>query len=90
MTRDTPAPGTDLVLGIRPEHLQPAEQGLPVTVEMAEELGGNSYVHARSATGADLVFERRGSRDRLDGQRLHLGADPQTIYAFTPDGQRLR
>ncbi|MEB3418506.1 ABC transporter ATP-binding protein [Salipiger marinus] len=90
MTRDTPAPGTDLVLGIRPEHLQPAEQGLPVTVEMAEELGGNSYVHARSATGADLVFERRGSRDRLDGQRLHLGADPQTIYAFIPDGQRLR
>ncbi len=61
-----------------------------MTVEVAEELGGNSYLHTRSATGADLVFERRGSRESLEGQTLSLGAQPENVYAFTPDGMRLR
>ncbi|WP_375262562.1 ABC transporter ATP-binding protein [Palleronia sp.] len=86
-----PGEGTKLVLGVRPEHLSPVESGgLPVTVEVAEELGGNSYLHTRSASGADLVFERRGSRDRLEGQTLRLDAPPDKVFAFTPDGVRLR
>ncbi|RMC31589.1 ABC transporter ATP-binding protein [Paracoccus alkanivorans] len=86
-----PGEGTQIILGIRPEHLAPVnEGGLPVTVEVAEELGGNSYVHARSASGADLVFERRGSRDSLEGQKLHIGADADRIMAFSPEGGRLR
>ncbi|WP_428925052.1 ABC transporter ATP-binding protein [Marinibacterium sp. SX1] len=86
-----PAQGADIVLGVRPEHLVPVETGgLPVTVEVAEELGGNSYVHARSTTAADIVFERRGSRDRLEGQALRIGAAPEHVFAFTPQGERLR
>ncbi|SFG26385.1 carbohydrate ABC transporter ATP-binding protein, CUT1 family [Palleronia marisminoris] len=86
-----PGEGTKVMLGVRPEHLEPVETGgLPVTVEVAEELGGNSYLHTRSATGADLVFERRGSRESLEGQTLNLGAQPENVFAFTPDGMRLR
>ena len=91
LTGPKPAEGAQIVLGVRPEHLEPVETGgLPVTVEVAEELGGNSYVHARAASGADIVFERRGSRDRLEGQKLHLGAAPDKVFAFTPKGERLR
>ena len=86
-----PSEGTEVVLGIRPEHLAPvAEGGLPVTVEVAEELGGNSYVHARSASAADLVFERRGTRDSLEGQKLNIGVAADKVMAFSPDGARLR
>jgi len=85
-----PAPGTTVILGIRPEHLAPAETGLPVTVEMVEELGGNAYVHCRLGSGADIVFERRGMRDRLDGARLKLDANPAQVLCFAPDGLRLR
>ncbi|TQS71770.1 ABC transporter ATP-binding protein [Rhodobacteraceae bacterium] len=86
-----PGPGTKVVLGVRPEHLTPSEDGgLPVKVEMAEELGGNSYIHARAASGQDLVFERHGARDRLEGQSLHLNAPADKVFAFTPDGMRLR
>ena len=86
-----PAAGSSFVLGVRPEHLEPVETGgLPVTVEVAEELGGSSFVHARAASGADIVFERRGSRDRMEGQTLRLGAAPDKVFAFTPEGVRLR
>ena len=87
---ERPALGTTVILGVRPEHLAPAESGIPVTVEMAEELGGNAYVHCRLNSGADIVFERRGLRDRLDGQRVRLSADPSQIYCFAPEGLRLR
>ncbi|QOL81365.1 ABC transporter ATP-binding protein [Pseudooceanicola spongiae] len=86
-----PGPGADIILGVRPEHLAPVEEGgLPVTVEVAEELGGSSFIHARSATGADIVFERRGQRDRLDGQSLRIAAPAENVLAFLPDGRRLR
>ena len=86
-----PAAGSSIVLGVRPEHLEPVETGgLPVTVEVAEELGGSSFVHARAVSGADIVFERRGSRDRMEGQTLRLGAAPDKVFAFTPEGVRLR
>ncbi|MBT9382249.1 ABC transporter ATP-binding protein [Pseudooceanicola sp. CBS1P-1] len=86
-----PGPGAEVVLGIRPEHLAPVEAGgLPVRVEVAEELGGQSFVHARSASGSDIVFERRENRARLDGQALRLGAAAEKVFAFTPEGGRLR
>ncbi|EPX83911.1 ABC transporter ATP-binding protein [Salipiger mucosus] len=86
-----PGAGTQLVLGVRPEHLEPLETGgLPVKVEVAEELGGNSYVHSRSASGKDIVFERRGNRESLEGRDLQLSAPADKVFAFTPEGERLR
>ena len=91
VTGAKPGAGSKVVLGIRPEHLAPVEaDGLPVLVEVAEELGGQSFVHARSASGTDIVFERRESRDSLDGQRLRLGAAADKVLAFTSEGVRLR
>lgn len=85
-----PAEGSAVTLGVRPEHLVPAETGIPVLVEMAEELGGNAFIHSRLASGADVVFERRGLRDRLEGQRIHLAVDPAHVLCFTAEGLRLR
>ncbi|MDT1062464.1 ABC transporter ATP-binding protein [Paracoccus sp. CPCC 101403] len=88
--QDRPSEGAAVIVGIRPESLAPAETGIPVTVEMAEELGGNAFVHCRLTSGADIVFERRGLRDRLDGQRIKLAADPTRVLCFAPEGNRLR
>ncbi len=86
-----PAEGERVVLGVRPEDLVPAETGgVPVTVDVAEELGSNSYLHTRAASGADLIFERRGNRDRLEGQKVHLTAQSDRVFVFLPDGGRLR
>jgi len=82
--------GSRVVLGLRPEALQIADDGLPASIEMIEELGGVSYLHARTPTGRDLVVERRGRREGLEGATVHLAADPAAILVFTPEGERLR
>lgn len=86
-----PGLGSAVTLGIRPESVKPASDGgIPVTVDVTEELGGSSYVHTCAASGADLVFERRGNRDSLEGKHLNISADPDRILVFEAGGSRIR
>ena len=82
--------GMEVTLGVRPEHLQLAETGLPIVVEMVEELGGNSYLYGRLPNGAELVVERRGARENIEGQTVHAAADPKDVLVFSREGERLR
>jgi lactose/L-arabinose transport system ATP-binding protein len=85
--------GSPIVLGIRPEHfdLAPAHKpGISVKVDIAEELGGVSYLHGQLASGPPVVFERRGTRQDHRGAGLKLCAEPQKVFAFDPSGRRLR
>ncbi len=82
--------GTRVRVGLRPEHLHTVENGIPVTVDMEEDLGGVSYLHTRLADGRPIVVETRGRRDSLDGQTISLGVAARDILVFAEDGQRLR
>ncbi|WP_157014349.1 ABC transporter ATP-binding protein [Mesorhizobium xinjiangense] len=85
-----PPHGTELTAGIRPEHIEVSGEGIPVQVEMVEDLGGVSYLHTRTQDGTEIVVERRGTRDNLDGASIHLGARPEHVLVFDRGGQRLR
>jgi lactose/L-arabinose transport system ATP-binding protein len=88
-----PAPGDAVTIGMRPEHLVIAhegEEGLPLSVDMTEELGGVSYLHARTPTGDNFVMERRGEREKLEGRRVAVTAPPDKVLVFDGDGERLR
>lgn len=86
-----PGEGTELVVGVRPEHLHVDSDGVKVTVEMAEELGGVSYLHTRTGDGTEVVVERRGGmRENLNDQTVGLRADPKDVLVFDKEGQRLR
>lgn len=63
---------------------------MPVRVEVAEELGDVSYLYSRIADGTEIIVERHGSRDRLDGKNVGVTADPANVLAFDEKGQRLR
>ncbi|PYE88071.1 ABC transporter ATP-binding protein [Phyllobacterium leguminum] len=82
--------GTSVKVGLRPEHLRPVEGGFNASVEMEEDLGGVSYLHARLADGRMIVVETRGRRESLDGRTVSLGADPGDVLVFAEDGGRLR
>ncbi len=84
------ADGTSVTLGMRPEHLEIAEAGLPLTVEMEEDLGGVSYLHARSASGQPIVLERRGNREDYEGRRIAVTIPPDRALVFDEAGERLR
>jgi lactose/L-arabinose transport system ATP-binding protein len=82
--------GQTVTLGIRPEHLKLTDQGLRAKVDMVEQLGGVSYLHVKLEDGSNVVVERHGLRDRLEGQTIGLAADPDDILVFDQEGRRLR
>ncbi|MCZ8182187.1 MAG: sn-glycerol-3-phosphate ABC transporter ATP-binding protein UgpC [Beijerinckiaceae bacterium] len=78
------APGAEITLGIRPEHVLPAGGEAPdaiLTVDLVEKLGSEAYLYGTLADGTALTLRspledpaRRGDSlpIRFERQRLHL------------------
>lgn len=85
-----PKIGTNVQLGIRPEHLdQAAGSHLSVSVEVVEKLGSTAFVHATLANGQAIVAEQRETSAR-PGAVLDLYFDPARARLFDVAGSRLR
>jgi lactose/L-arabinose transport system ATP-binding protein len=82
--------GAQVKIGLRPEHLRISSDGFKATVEMEEDLGGVSYLHARVPGGKEVIVETRGRRESLDGKTISLTADAGEMLVFGDDGVRLR
>ncbi|PRH86311.1 sugar ABC transporter ATP-binding protein [Labrys okinawensis] len=88
-----PASGSDVAIGIRPEHFGPAGSGdadLTVEVDMAEHLGATSYVYAGTASAEPLIIQRDDSRQWAEERRLTVAIPRHRALLFAKDGQRLR
>lgn len=83
--------GVGYKLGIRPEHFDPTTSvPLKVTVDVAEHLGGTSYVYAHNQGGEKLVLEARGDRNVVANSLLETAFDPARAFLFKETGERLR
>jgi multiple sugar transport system ATP-binding protein len=82
-------PGRRVCVGIRPEHLAPAETGLAAEVVVVEPTGAATHVTAR--LGGHLVVAV--VRDRLHaarGSTVRFAVRPESIHLFEPaTGQRI-
>jgi lactose/L-arabinose transport system ATP-binding protein len=77
-----PAEGSGLVLGIRPEHLDPAGPvPIEVEVDVMENLGGVSFAYARSDAEQPFVIELK-NRTAREGEMLKTGFDPERALLF--------
>jgi multiple sugar transport system ATP-binding protein len=91
---------TELVVGIRPEHLhlvtQP-EAASPATADPAgrkelagevllvEELGADALMHVRLADdGGTVVARTEGRKSPAPGQQVFFAVEPENIFAFNP------
>jgi lactose/L-arabinose transport system ATP-binding protein len=90
--RERPATGTRVTVGMRPEHLEIAagDAGLPLAVDMEEDLGGVSFLHARTAAGQPMVLERRGLRESYEGRSITVTIPPDRALVFDEAGERVR
>jgi len=81
--------GRQIIVGIRPEHLTLADQGLAATVTVIEPTGSETHVILRSeAQEITSLFRER--HQFSVGQTLHLQADPARLHLFDKaDGQRI-
>jgi multiple sugar transport system ATP-binding protein len=81
----------EVTFGVRPEALGLSSEGMPVTVDLVEELGADAYVHAHTADG-DRVVIRADARISLHGGsvvKAHV-TDLNNVHAFHPEtGERL-
>ncbi len=84
-------PGGTQEVGIRPEHLRPAEagQGLALTVEATEYLGAQGLVRGTLASGVRLEALIDAQSLPADGGTLWLLPDVQRLHTFGGDGTRV-
>jgi lactose/L-arabinose transport system ATP-binding protein len=85
--------GDRLMVGIRPEHFtETGSAALPVTVEIIEHLGGETFAYARPTTG-DVITIRvapERSRELKSGQTIDAKFDPKSVLLFDAKGERVR
>jgi len=79
----------EVVVGLRPESLDLAGDGIPAEVEVVEEIGADSYVFAAADVGKLVArVETRLAPER--GDRISLRPRPDEAHLFDPaTGDRL-
>ena len=86
----------EVTLGVRPEAftvVTDGKPGLPLRVDLAEELGADAYVYGTTPIGdreEQMVVRVDGRYVPHLGDTLHLGVDPAQVHSFHPEtGERL-
>ena len=84
---------TEIVLGIRPEHLHLTDSTgkLAGQVILVEELGADALLHVRLAVDGNAVVARtEGRKPPAPGQQVRFNVQPDDVFAFHPvTGARL-
>ena len=77
-----PSDGTDVIMGVRPEHLEIVPGGDTHTVELTEALGGVSYAYLVASTGEKLIVEERGDERSSTGDKVGVKFEPHRAMLF--------
>ena len=88
-----PASGTDITLGIRPEDLrpvEPGEEGLAGEVQIAEQLGGETFVYVALAGGDTVTVEIKGQAPVQPGDAMTLAFERGKSHLFGADQNVIR
>ncbi|TIV27403.1 MAG: sn-glycerol-3-phosphate ABC transporter ATP-binding protein UgpC [Mesorhizobium sp.] len=82
--------GEPVVLGIRPEHLRLADNGIPVTVVVIEPTGSEVQIIGRTAGGEDIVANFRERHSFAPGETIQLSVEPDHVHLFHAEtGKRI-
>ena len=80
-----------VTFGVRPEHVGITEgSGVPlaeVTVELVEQLGGQTMVYTTTADGQALTIAVDGQQKVALGSKLTAYVDPARYHVFAADGR---
>jgi sn-glycerol 3-phosphate transport system ATP-binding protein len=96
----TDAPGLSLPLGVatigvRPEDLKISDTregstfSLAVDIGAIELVGAESYIHATTTGGVEIVFRVAGRSTMAIGSRVMLQAEPDVVHCFDSAGRRV-
>lgn len=77
-----PKDGTKISVGIRPQNLTLSEGSSALTVDVAENLGGVSYVYLNCPTGERLIVESKSDVTAKYGENVDVQFDVETTMFF--------
>ncbi|BCP52305.1 ABC transporter ATP-binding protein [Kaistia sp. 32K] len=83
------ADGSAVTLGIRPEHAQPAVDGIEIRIENAEILGSQTILHATLKSGESFTAALSGIRAARSGDVLRMGFGADFVHLFDEAGQTI-
>ena len=87
------AAGGRVVVGVRPEDLEVSDRGLPIEVDVVEELGADAYVYGRTMLGDgehQIIARTDGRRPPLKGDVFHVTPRHGHVHLFdATSGERL-
>jgi multiple sugar transport system ATP-binding protein len=73
----------DVRIGVRPEHLHFAADGVPARVRVVEALGHERHVLCRLPDGSDVIVRLPSSVEApVEGTDVHLTAAPEHVHLF--------
>ncbi|KNC17066.1 ABC transporter ATP-binding protein [Pseudomonas sp. RIT-PI-a] len=79
--------GQAVTIGIRPEHLSLGEQGhVPVTTDVTERLGSDTFCHVNIASGESLTVRVQGDCEVPYGAARYLTLDVAHCHVFDDSG----
>jgi ABC-type sugar transport system ATPase subunit len=84
--------GDKLTVGVRPEDLRladPAKALLSGEVQIAEQLGGETFLYVTLASGETIVVEVQGQVTGKAGERVGIDFEPSAYHVFAADGRVL-
>ena len=76
--------GTEVVVGVRPEHLVIGEGPVTARVVAVEWLGHERHVVCDLGGSSVTVREASGTPAAAEGSEVRLGADPDEVHLFDP------
>jgi multiple sugar transport system ATP-binding protein len=94
LPRQVTGTASEVVIGVRPEHLDLGSIGVEMEVDVVEELGADAYLYGR-ITGSDkvigqpVVARTDGRHPPEKGSRVRLHPQPGHLHFFGVDGRRI-
>jgi len=84
-------PGASVTLGVRPEHLSLAEEeGLPLSIDLVERLGGESYLYGASPGLPQITLKLDGQSGHQRGETVALALPSAQLHLFDETGKAVR
>jgi ABC-type sugar transport system ATPase subunit len=83
--------GQKISFGIRPEHIDVVPGGdLEMTVDLAEQLGGETYFYATAEGLPSFTIRETGQASRSRGDTVRISPRRDCIHLFAEDGTAIQ
>jgi lactose/L-arabinose transport system ATP-binding protein len=80
-----PAEGTEVIVGLRPQHIELSDEGSQLSVDLIEHLGSVAYMHLQTTTSEKLIVELHGQDALTEHQQSGIDINMDNVFLFNAE-----